>query len=285
MFRAPAPTASRGRRSTLAALVARRSRLLVAASAWLALGCGGSSGSSDATSDTTADTLVEVTTTGCSDRVLQCGAHEWCCGEAGSPYESTASCGDIGDDQAQPGQCFPIAEPDPFCVRCEADATVCDSGALGWEHGLNQDPAVDGGAPFREEEECYTIEQDLSGAVTKALCGVTCNSSGADTGCPRLWQCQPRWYLCFDDADCGGQLTCVGADSDAAPPRPGRCQCGPGAVPCPDQRLTGFDAGTPSYGPVERPRCVDDGGTSFCLATWNCTPPPFSAGYPSACTQ
>jgi hypothetical protein len=223
---------------------------------------------------------------GCTNRVLQCGFHEWCCGEVGSPYEDAGSCGMIGDRQAEAGECFTIAQPDPFCVRCEDEQTACDSGSLGWNHGLNADPEIDGGVPFREAERCFAIEQDTSGNITKALCGVTCNpdSEAGDNGCPRLWSCNPGWFLCFRDEHCGAALACVGADPDATPPRPGRCACEE-SIECPAQRLESFEDNTPTYVSVQRPRCVVNEGGSYCLDNYNCAPPPFSVGYPATCTE
>lgn len=225
---------------------------------------------------------------GCTNRVLQCGYNEWCCGQAGSPYADPSSCGQIAGRPAEPGECFGIAQPEPFCVRCEDGETTCDSSQAGWVYGQNVSPMYKNGMPFREEESCFPIEQDNSGAVTKALCGVTCNPDAArgDNGCPRQWACNGQFYPCFEDADCGG-LTCENAVP--AESRPGKCVCGtngtPGPTPCPPQQLLGSQNGAPVYGPVLRPRCAPDGQAMHCVASYNCVPPRFSLGYPAECTQ
>ncbi|MBI4819892.1 MAG: hypothetical protein HY791_26700 [Deltaproteobacteria bacterium] len=229
---------------------------------------------------------------GCTNRILQCGYHEWCCGQAGSPYADPTSCGNVsgGARQAEPGECFPIAQPAPFCVRCEDGETTCDSSPSGWTYGRNSSPMYENGMPFREEEGCFPIEVDMQGNVLKAMCGVTCNPDPAagDTGCPRQWPCKGQFYPCFEDADCGG-LVCEGEDPQNG--RPGKCECGangvPGPTACPTQQLIGTQNGMPVYAPVLRPRCAVDGPKMNCLSSYNCEPPAFGLGqgYPMECTQ
>ena len=222
---------------------------------------------------------------GCTNRNLQCGFNEFCCGETDSAYEDPASCGTItstGTRKADPGQCFDIAPRpfSPFCVQCQANAD-CDSQ---WMFGFNVDPAINGGQPFQEQEWCQGVAMGLG------MCSVTCNPSlpeGGNIGCPRLWNCTPYTPPCFSDADCSG-LACIGANTGVMPPVPGQCQCGDGGVAtsqCPSVY--------PNLDTVQNPRCIELGanGEMFCVASYHCAPPQLTmdaqgnANYPLACLQ
>lgn len=222
---------------------------------------------------------------GCTNRNLQCGFNQWCCGESDSAYEDPASCGTLtstGSVMADPGQCFDIAPRpfSPFCVQCQANSD-CDSQ---WLFGYNEDQNINGGQPFQEQEWCQGVAMGLG------MCSVTCNPAlpeGGNIGCPRLWNCQPFTPPCFQDADCSG-LTCVGADAAAMPPRPGQCQCGANgqvSAQCPSVY--------PNLDTVQNPRCLELGqnGEMFCIASYHCVPPPLTmdgqgnANYPAACLQ
>ncbi|MEM7675682.1 MAG: hypothetical protein AAF449_06725, partial [Myxococcota bacterium] len=132
---------------------------------------------------------------GCLDRDLQCGLNEWCCGEPGSPYEDPTTCLTVTatrGPQAEAGECFPIistisaAGRDQWCSTCTnfgvsgASAAEECSGAAramvpgpdgtpGWTPGLNIDPNVNNGQPFRELEFCNAVADGLS------FCGTSCN--------------------------------------------------------------------------------------------------------------
>jgi hypothetical protein len=220
---------------------------------------------------------------GCTNRNLQCGFNQWCCGETSSAYEDPLSCGTLtstGGARAEPGQCFDIAPRpfSPFCVQCQANSD-CDSQ---WVFGYNTDPNINGGMPFQEQEWCQGVAMGLG------MCSVTCNpdlAEGGNIGCPRLWNCVPFQPGCFQDADCSG-LPCIGADPMNM--RPGSCQCGNSGqvtAQCPSVY--------PNLDTVTNPRCVELGqnGEMFCVASYHCQPPPLTqdangnANYPAACLQ
>ncbi|MEE2904151.1 MAG: hypothetical protein VYC39_17625 [Myxococcota bacterium] len=232
---------------------------------------------------------------GCTNRNLQCGFNQFCCGEEGSPYEDPTTCftkSSTGTRQAEPGECFDIqpgpgnmigaATDSPWCVQC-ADNPDCNSN---FTFGFNSDPDIDGGAPFQEQEWCQPVA--MGGPN---FCTVTCNPNnkeGGTAGCPRLWNCVPNTPPCFQDADCNG-LECIGEDTSQDPPIPGQCLCGMGGqvtAACPQSYSQLPDA-------VERPRCVELGanGEMFCLSNYHCAPPQLSqdaqgnANYPAACLQ
>jgi len=222
---------------------------------------------------------------GCTNRNLQCGFNQFCCGETGSAYEDPASCGTVtstGGPMAQPGQCFDISPRpfSPFCVQCMSNMDC----ASNWTFGYNVDRNINGGQPFQEQEWCQQVAMGLG------MCSVTCNPNlpeGGNVGCPRLWNCVPFTPGCFQMADCSG-LPCVGADTSVMPPRPGRCQCGTNGT---------VDAACPPVYPnldtVTNPRCVELGqnGEMYCTASYHCEPPPLTMdgngrpNYPQACLQ
>ena len=246
---------------------------------------------------------------GCLDRDLQCGLNEWCCGEPDSPYEDPDHCLTItstGGRQAQPGECFPMmstaspAGAGQFCAGCSPlggfnqGAMECSGGnranlpgpdgmTPGWYPGLNTDPNVNNGQPFREMEFCFTVAQGFG------FCGTTCDPDADDKGCPGRQSCNPVTAPCCQDADCGG-LTCAGADCNNPDPmmaNAGRCQCGENGVPsvaCPGT-YTLIDQTVPF------PRCVEQGteGDMFCVAAYNCQPPAIEQmdgfPYPPGCFQ
>ena len=253
---------------------------------------------------------------GCLDRNFQCGLNEWCCGEPDSPYEQASTCLSItstGGRQAQPGECFELVdgtsaagrnqwcsscEPAGFNGRSAADECSSDArgmvpgpdGMAGWSPGLNQDPNVNNGNPFRELEFCNNVS--IMGAPPLVICGTSCNPNSADKykGCPGGQSCEPIFAPCCQNADCGG-LECAGADCGAMPAVAGRCQCGSNGVPsasCPND-----------YALIDRtvpfPRCVESGseGNLFCLSAYNCVPrsitpipnTPSGFNYPTACFQ
>lgn len=220
---------------------------------------------------------------GCTDRVLQCGINEFCCGETGSPYEDPSACLTLtstGGARAQPGECFEMPAPSPWCVSCMSDGD-CNSG---YTPGYNVDPMINGGQPFQEQEWCRQVAMGVN------ICNITCNPNNVDdNGCPRGWNCRAFPAGCLQDADCNN-LECVGEDtSDPMNPRPGRCKCGEAGVPsaaCPTAYSQLGSA-------VNYPRCVDignTGGDMVCVASYNCEPPALrvdmmtgSSNYPAAC--
>ncbi|MCK6549916.1 hypothetical protein L6R52_29030 [Myxococcota bacterium] len=202
---------------------------------------------------------------GCTDRNLQCGINEFCCGEVGSPFEDPASCLTVtstGGPRAEPGVCFEMPAPDPWCHICMANGD-CNSG---YTRGYNVDPNINGGQPFQEQEWCRAIADGL------AICNVTCNPANIDDNqCPRGWNCRAFQLPCLQDADCNG-LECINEDtSDPMNPRPGQCKCGEGGIAtaaCPTAYAT-------VDGAVTYPRCVDvrsTGGDMTCVASYNCEP-------------
>jgi hypothetical protein len=221
---------------------------------------------------------------GCRDRNLQCQINEFCCGEPGSPYAMEASClalTSTGGPQAEPGQCFEMPVPDPWCHPCTGEPGQCMSG---YTPGFNVDPNINGGQPFQEQEFCRGISADPQ----IAICGVTCNPNSLDDNqCPRGWTCRPVFPGCLQDADCNG-LECVGEvldDPNTMPneEREGRCKCGENGVAtaaCP-QAYARLNEG------VTYPRCVDIGNTGmdlFCIASYQCEPPAARPGlYPEGC--
>lgn len=231
---------------------------------------------------------------GCTDRGLGCpGTLDWCCGEEDSPFEDPVACGEVLDAQsmmsrqAEAGECFQIAPKptSPFCSICD-DMTPCnsddfDGNGNNWTFGYNQDPAINGGAPFKEQEYCFQVADGLN------MCGVSCNPNAPDDACPGRFRCSPFFVSCLQDADCNG-TTCDGEDTTVDPPRAGRCLCGENNAPtvaCPGQ--------VSSLGDIDNPRCVAAGieGKMFCLASYMCMPPaiveqpPMSGmyNYPNAC--
>lgn len=221
---------------------------------------------------------------GCTNRILQCDLHEFCCAEEGSPYADGDSCPPVtisSTAAASPGVCF---EPplNPWCVINPEEA--CNSG---WTFGFNSDPDVMGGVPFQEQEFPFAIAMGVS------ACGVTCDPDAADKGCPRGWNCQPVTPGCFQDADCAASgLTCEGEDTSADPPVPGQCKCGEDGVvaaACP----TAFGGPGSDLGTINYPRCRDPEGDVFgdmyCLAAYNCIPVQVQdmtgAPYPPQCFQ
>ncbi|MEO1230144.1 MAG: hypothetical protein AAFZ18_14665 [Myxococcota bacterium] len=219
---------------------------------------------------------------GCTDRDLQCGGHQFCCGETGSPYEDPNACPSLTQSStvaAQGGECFEMVKP-PFCV--DAQSVECNSA---WTVGFNSDPMVNGGIPFQEQEFAFGVDTDGDMMADAATCGVTCNPTAPDSGCPVGWLCTDIHPGCLQDADCGGGgLTCVGANTTAMPPIPGDCKCGEdgvAAVTCP----TAYGGPGAQLGTIENPRCQDvdgDGiGDMRCVAAYNCIPP--SIPYPMSC--
>ncbi len=62
---------------------------------------------------------------GCTDRVLQCDINDFCCGQEGSPYEDETTCLTVtstSPTQAQPGECFEMGSPSPWCTDCDGSA-------------------------------------------------------------------------------------------------------------------------------------------------------------------
>jgi len=216
---------------------------------------------------------------GCLDRTLQCGIGEFCCGAPDSPYEDPSSCLTItstGSVQAEPGLCFDHGAPSPFCVQCD-EMTTCSSG---WTPGFNEDPAINGGQPFQEQEFCFNV---TIGMGQVPLCGITCNPTAEDSGCPGRWPCVPLRFQCLQDADCGG-LECINEDtSDPMNPIPGQCKCGEAGVEqiaCPDGSM-GAVGGFP--GVIERPRCVPFADDMVCIASYGCAQPSDATGYSASC--
>lgn len=229
---------------------------------------------------------------GCRDRGNQCQINEFCCAEPDSPYEDGNTClalTSTGGPQAQPGECFEMPAPDPWCHQCMFGPGEC---ASGYQPGYNVDPAINGGNPFQEQEFCVGVSQD----PPIGLCGVTCNPMLADNQCPRGWVCRAITPDCLQDADCNG-LECVGEvlDDPATPndeTRPGRCKCGEMgqmSATCPTAYALGSGAGGGVAIPeaVINPRCVDIGNTGmdmYCIANYQCQPPAARPGlYPAAC--
>lgn len=214
---------------------------------------------------------------GCTDRSLGCpGTLDWCCGEPDSPFEDPVACGNLRDPvtmqvrRAEAGECFNIAPKptSPFCAQCD-DMTPCnsddyDGGGTNWTAGYNVDPAINGGAPFKEQEFCFQVAMNLS------MCGVSCNPNASDDACPGRFRCSPFFVSCLQDADCNG-VTCDGENTAVDPPVRGRCLCGENNTQfamCPAQYS--------GLGDVNNPRCVANGaeGKMFCLASYMCLPPP-----------
>lgn len=234
---------------------------------------------------------------GCTDRILQCDLNQWCCAEEDSPFEDPNTCGTITGTvgptrQAEPGECFDIAPKptSPFCEICGGmDDPPCSSddyngGGANWTAGYNVDPMINGGQPFKEQEFCFGVAQNLG------MCSVSCNPLAPDNGCPRGWTCGPFFPPCLQDADCGTQgLTCEGEDTSVDPPRTGRCLCGENGV----QNVQCGTAYAQLQEAVNNPRCVEQGanGQMFCVATYHCAPPPIQENppmsgnfnYPDAC--
>jgi hypothetical protein len=241
---------------------------------------------------------------GCTNRVTQCDLNQFCCAEPGSPYADSATCGAVTSTatmqsrQAEPGECFFLEAPpkSPFCSFCDpmmaggCNSDDYDRQGSAWTAGYNQDPAINGGQPFKEQELCIPFAETQQGVV--GMCAVSCNPNSTDPGrgCPRGWSCGRVYPGCLQDADCNG-LTCVGADTSVDPPREGRCQCGEGgtvSAQCPTAYVRFGEA-------VQNPRCVLDQADQmmrmFCLATYVCRPtplrenPPMSGNfnYPAAC--
>ncbi len=207
---------------------------------------------------------------GCFDRNLSCNINEFCCAEPGSPYEDEGSCLNLTDTStvmAEAGQCFQMPVRQPWCAACMSS----DDCSSGWTAGFNVDPtgAINGGLPFQEQEFCFQIAMGVN------QCSVTCNPEAADNACPRGWVCGPITPGCLQDADCGAAgLTCIGADTAAMPPRPGRCKCGENGmeqVQCP----TAYGGPGAGLGTVENPRCLDldKDGEMYCTAAFNCNGP------------
>ena len=122
---------------------------------------------------------------------------------------------------AQPGECFQMPAPDPWCHSCMSDGD-CNSG---YTPGYNVDPMINMGNPFQEQEWCEAI------AMGVQICNITCNPANiTDDKCPRGWGCHAFAAPCFQDADCNN-LPCIGADTSMMPPRPGKCKCGEAGVP------------------------------------------------------
>ncbi len=222
----------------------------------------------------TDDSLIGVCCNpGCTDRVNQCGIGEFCCGEEDSPYEDPASCLTLTSTdtvRARPGECFEHPAPAPFCTQCTGQKEgECNSG---WLPGYNTDPNINGGQPFQEEEFCTSL-----GQMGPNICVVTCNPNGPDTGCPSRWQCSPRFYTCFQDADCNG-LECVGEDTTTMPPRAGRCKCGENGTV-----LTQCPGMLSDMTPVAAPRCLPFGTDMVCVASYYCNPNGPPEEYPAAC--
>lgn len=220
---------------------------------------------------------------GCTNRDLQCGGHQFCCGEADSPFADDGMCAPLTQGStvaAEGGQCFEMERP-PFCQPPSMMAP-CSSG---WTFGFNQDPNLNGGIPFQEQEFPFQVDTDGDGMADAAFCAVTCSPTAPDSGCPVGWLCSDVSPGCFQDADCGTQgLTCEGEDTTTMPPTPGYCKCGEDgvlAIPC------GTTYGGPgaNLGTIENPRCQDidgDGiGDMQCVAAYNCIPP--SIPYPMNC--
>lgn len=213
---------------------------------------------------------------GCLDRVLQCGIGQFCCGEPDSPYEDPSTCLTItstGTEVAPPGICFDHGSPSPWCVQCE-DSAACNSG---WRAGFNEDPNINGGQPFQEQEFCRGVQ---IGMAQVQMCSITCNPLADDTGCPGRWSCTQLNALCLQDADCGG-LECINEDtSDPMNPIPGQCKCGSNGtqeVACP----TMF-ANLPDE--IQNPRCVPQGDVDMiCIAGYTCAQPGEALGYAAGC--
>ena len=216
---------------------------------------------------------------GCTDRELQCGINEFCCGEVGSPYQNESACLPItaGGSVAEGGECFDMSSS-PWCRAC-LSSSDCSSGYV---TGYNTSPGINGGLPFQEQEFCSPIANGI------AICSITCNPTNIDSQCPRGWSCRAAYPPCFQDADCNG-LECVGEDTSVNPPRSGRCKCGQNGVAsavCPIAYAL-LDAA------VANPRCRDPSGTGsgdmLCNAAFNCMPPALrvnpdtSTNYPATC--
>ena len=218
-------------------------------------------------------TLGVCCSTGCTDRTLQCGINEFCCGELESPYARSTDC---GGQEISAGVCFD-APTDPFCQTCIPGQGGCTAA---WPYGANREPGINGGQLFDEQSFCFGV------APNRGICSVGYAPARSDPGAPRGWICEPYAVPCLTDADCGG-APCVGANS-SGPTSFGACRCGEnGAVqqPCP------VDAPQLPE-PVAHPRCrqlasLPSGGKLgdlFCVAAYACRPPPADPGvYPAAC--
>lgn len=250
------------------------------------------------------DTAVGVCCNpGCTDRVLQCGINEWCCGEGQSPYEAPTSCGTITSTimgmqprQAEAGECFPIAPKpvSPFCQQCD-NMNPCNSdnfngGGANWTAGYNVDPNINGGQPFKEQEYCFPVAMRADGSAL-GMCSVSCNPAAPDNGCPRGWNCGRYWATCLQDADCNN-LPCIGANTGVNPPVRGKCQCGDNNTPNATCPTVYNDPGLPDA--VTNPRCVaEPDGRMYCLASYMCSPVPVREmpmgsgiyNYPPVCLQ
>jgi hypothetical protein len=217
---------------------------------------------------------------GCTGRV-ECSYGQFCCGEPNSPYSDPASClttTATSGVMAQAGDCFDMPAS-TFCHTCDPtmpSAMQCNSGTSGWNGGLDTDPAVNGGMPFREQEWCSTVSQ----MPMKAFCTVTCNPFGADNGCPPGWMCSAVSYPCMTDSDCGGTgLTCDGANM--AMMIPGKCQCGTGSAMATCPMMTGMLGDPIAHGRCEK---LGTSGKFYCVASFDCFPPQLTSQfYPPIC--
>jgi hypothetical protein len=223
---------------------------------------------------------------GCTNRNLQCAIHQFCCGETGSPYEDPATCLTLtatSSVRAVAGDCFDMPAH-PFCgPPCDIQMMNCMSGFM---PGFNTDPNINGGMPFNEQEFC--ISAGMNGPF---YCTTTCNEAaiiaGGGGSCPRGWPCGPVMYSCFQDADCGNGLTCVGAMPQNMPPIPGKCKCGANGMmtaACPNMNNLFYNMAQM----ITHPRCVAQGmsGDMFCVASYSCQPPPIAVDqFPMSCFQ
>ena len=147
-----------------------------------------------------------VTCTQAGGATFACDYGQFCCGETGAP--ATCSGG------ATAGQCFD-APGAAWCGTCSADAD-CNSAAI----------------PQRTQKNVC-----LDSGNNKKVCWVGCDPNGADSQCPRSWQCQPISVGCQKASDCGSQ---AGARCDN--PDGGQASCGCSAdADCPN------DANNHSY--------------------------------------